>query len=51
MLSFYYDVVAEWVETKEQFELLRELGCDKIQGYYISKVLPIDKLEKFIKYN
>jgi diguanylate cyclase (GGDEF)-like protein len=41
---FNYEVVAEGVETKEQFEVLRDLGCDKIQGYYIAKALPIDKL-------
>ncbi len=32
-------VVAEGVETKEQLEILRELGCEYIQGYLISKPL------------
>ena len=34
-----YKIVAEGVEQKSQFEYLRELGCDIIQGYYFSKPL------------
>ncbi|MCY6369181.1 EAL domain-containing protein [Clostridium ganghwense] len=30
-------VVAEGVESKEQFNILKEYGCDEIQGYYFSK--------------
>jgi EAL domain-containing protein (putative c-di-GMP-specific phosphodiesterase class I) len=29
--------VAEGVETPEQLELLRELGCDAVQGYLVSR--------------
>lgn len=32
-------VVAEGIETKEVFEIIRNIGCDEIQGYYISKPL------------
>ncbi|GBF49127.1 putative two-component sensor protein [Leptospira ryugenii] len=46
-----YKVVAEGVEEKDQFELLREFNCDMIQGYLISKPLPsqsaLDFLQKF----
>lgn len=35
-------VVAEGVETAAQFALLREEGCDEIQGYLIGKPAPID---------
>ncbi|RCW43674.1 PAS domain S-box-containing protein/diguanylate cyclase (GGDEF)-like protein [Halopolyspora algeriensis] len=37
-------VVAEGVETAHQLELLRHLGCDYAQGYYLSKPVPIDEL-------
>ena len=30
-------VISEGVETKEQYQLLKEIGCDIIQGYYFSK--------------
>ena len=32
--------IAEGVETREQLELLREAGCDRCQGYLISR--PVD---------
>ncbi|XQW86375.1 EAL domain-containing protein [Thalassotalea piscium] len=40
-------VVAEGVETNEQLEILEELGCDFVQGYYFSKPLPAHELLKF----
>ncbi|MBQ2581931.1 MAG: EAL domain-containing protein [Ruminococcus sp.] len=42
-------VIAEGVETKEQMMLLKELGCDIIQGYYFSKPLPPEEFEKLIR--
>lgn len=43
-------VVAEGVESAQQVELLREMGCDYIQGYYYSKPLPINELIDFIQF-
>lgn len=43
------DVVAEGVETEKQYEHLKMLGCNKIQGYFFSKPLPADEIETFIK--
>jgi diguanylate cyclase (GGDEF)-like protein len=33
-------VVAEGVETAHQLQLLQDLGCDEIQGYYVSRPVP-----------
>ena len=35
-------VTAEGVETQEQADFLRGVGCDNIQGYYYAKPMPID---------
>jgi EAL domain-containing protein (putative c-di-GMP-specific phosphodiesterase class I)/DNA-binding response OmpR family regulator len=40
-------VVAEGVENEEQYRLLRQIGCDYIQGYYFSKPLPVADFEAF----
>ena len=42
--SLQLKVVAEGVETKEQFDFLRTLGCDQIQGYYFSKPIPANEI-------
>ena len=41
--------IAEGVETKEQFELLKSLGCDFIQGFWLAKPMPIEDLIDFIE--
>ncbi|KPB76895.1 putative bifunctional diguanylate cyclase/phosphodiesterase [Pseudomonas cannabina] len=42
-------VIAEGVETPEQLAFLRESHCDQIQGYLISKPLPLAELERFLR--
>ncbi|EGH30930.1 PAS:GGDEF protein [Pseudomonas syringae pv. japonica str. M301072] len=42
-------VIAEGVETPEQLAFLRENHCDQSQGYLISKPLPLEELETFLR--
>jgi EAL domain-containing protein (putative c-di-GMP-specific phosphodiesterase class I) len=42
-------VVAEGVETKEQLEILRELSCDEVQGYLISRPVPAEEIPALIQ--
>ena len=42
-------VVAEGVETEEELQILRELGCDEVQGYTISRPLPTAAAAQFMR--
>ena len=42
-------VVAEGVETQGQLELLKNAGCDLVQGYYFSKPVPASEFETLIE--
>ncbi len=41
-------VVAEGIEDADTWDLLAILGCDYAQGFYMSKPLPADQLEKWL---
>ena len=49
--SLKQKVIAEGVETLDQFNFLRRHHCDEIQGYYISQPLPVSDTEQFIRNN
>lgn len=42
-------VVSEGIEHREQFDMLRELGSDELQGYYISRPLQAQALYSFLE--
>ncbi len=42
-------VLAEGVETQPQLDILRDQGCDAIQGYFFSHPLPADRVEQLIR--
>lgn len=45
-----YKVTAEGIETQTQFEKIRAMGCDKIQGYYIGKPMSPEGIIDFMQY-
>ena len=43
------EVVAEGVETTAALRWLREEGCERAQGYYLSKPIPSDEFESWLR--
>ena len=46
-----YETVAEGVETKEQFEYLKKIECDNIQGFLLGKPMPEEELVMLMEHN
>lgn len=46
-----YAVIAEGIETKEQIQLLKDMDCNFVQGYYYAKPMPPDEFEKYMSRN
>ncbi|MET0932704.1 MAG: EAL domain-containing protein [Mycetocola sp.] len=42
-------VVAEGVETEEQLERVRDLRCDRAQGYLFGRPMPVDKVDEVLR--
>ena len=49
MKQFGVVTVAEGIETEEQVEVLRRIGCDIIQGFVFYRPMPEDQFEKLLK--
>jgi diguanylate cyclase (GGDEF)-like protein len=47
--SLKLKVVAEGVESTEQLEFLKTLGCDQYQGFHYSKALPVSEFETLVR--
>lgn len=43
-----FDVVAEFVETKEIMGRMRAMGCDCYQGYMFSPAMPLEQYKEYI---
>ncbi|OYY49441.1 MAG: hypothetical protein B7Y48_06210, partial [Methylophilales bacterium 28-44-11] len=41
--------IAEGVETEQQKNILAEVGCDYVQGYYFAKPLPVENFLSLVK--
>jgi EAL domain-containing protein (putative c-di-GMP-specific phosphodiesterase class I) len=41
-------VIAEGVETEEQSQLLREMGCDEMQGYLFSRPVAPERITEML---
>ncbi len=46
--SVHMGTLCEGVETKEQMEFLKKIGCERLQGYLFSKPIPYEELNKKI---
>jgi EAL domain-containing protein (putative c-di-GMP-specific phosphodiesterase class I) len=41
------EVVAEGIETDQEYATVRRLGCDLVQGYFVAKPMPSDELRRW----
>ena len=44
-----YQLICEGVETDQQIEILKQIGCDVIQGYWYSKPLKVEDYDKLLQ--
>ena len=42
------ETVAEGIEKAGQMDFLYSINCDKVQGYYFSRPLPMDEFERWV---
>ncbi|MFC5604142.1 EAL domain-containing protein [Sporosarcina koreensis] len=41
--------IGEGVETKQQWDLLKQFGCSELQGFYFSRPVPVDEINELIR--
>lgn len=41
--------IGEGVETKQQWDLLKQFGCSELQGFYFSRPLPVDEINELFR--
>lgn len=46
--NFNMQLIAEGVETSDQYDFIRSGGCHKVQGYFISRPLDVPTMENYI---
>ncbi len=47
--SLELETIAEGVETLEELEMLKQMGCEAFQGYYFSKPLPLEQFTQVLQ--
>jgi len=47
--KFGMKVVAEGVEDQQTLEILKKAGCDRVQGYYLGRPMPADRVIDWLK--
>ena len=45
---YNFNLIAEGVETKEQLDFLRKIGCENYQGFFFSEPVPIEQLNPIV---
>ncbi|WP_444996105.1 bifunctional diguanylate cyclase/phosphodiesterase [Aliikangiella sp. IMCC44359] len=48
---FNMQTIAEGVESTEQLDILKNMNCDEVQGYYYAKPMPLTQLIEWLKKN
>jgi EAL domain-containing protein (putative c-di-GMP-specific phosphodiesterase class I) len=42
-------VIAEGIETREQFQALSQMGCQSGQGFYFARPMPADEISTLLR--
>jgi EAL domain-containing protein (putative c-di-GMP-specific phosphodiesterase class I) len=47
--TYGFNVVAEGVETRDQLEVLRSLGCQNGQGFHFARPMPAEEFSRLLR--